>query len=499
MKNITLSIKLRLTLISTILVTIILFAKGVYDYQEVKSSLISDAHESVALASERLKLNLPAAIWMDLTEQITKIGTSELKTPYVFAIKIMNTEGEVKFLEKNTGIKGRESKHSLVSVEYNEETVVGDLLISINQQAIDEKIKVALLGIVFGDLFINVLLVIILYLAIGRIITKPLTEVISAVTDIAQGDGNLTKRLTVHSQHEIGQLSEQINYFIEKTQEMVKQIITTTQVISDTSLSVKSDITSANTLFEKQYTEIDMFAAAITEMAASTRDISATSEQSSTSAFQAKEQANEVGSVVNESMLSVKVLSSDLDNAGQVISELATTVDSMVSVTDVIKSIAEQTNLLALNAAIEAARAGEQGRGFAVVADEVRALASRTQMSIEEISKMIAELLQGTSLAVTVIENSKIKGERTSDTMQNSVEFISDIISASDNISDISLQIATTVKEQSDVTASLDTSINSIVSNGQESNELVNQINIKANELNNNVNDLQLLTNQFKV
>lgn len=499
MKNKTLSIKLRLTLISTILVTFILIAKGAYDYTVVKSSLLSEANESIVLASERLKLNLPAAIWMDLTEQITKIGTSELKTPYIYAIKIMNTESEVKFSEKNEGIKGKESKYSLVSIEYGEKTVVGDVIISIDQQAIDKKITTALFNIIIGVVLINVLLVIILYFVIGRIVTKPLTEVIKAVTDIAQGDGDLTKRLNIHSQDEIGQLSGQINYFIDKTQEMIKQIITTTHLISDTSLSVKSDVTTANTLFEKQYTEIDMFAAAITEMAVSTKDISATSEQSSTSAFQAKEQANEVGSVVNESMLSVKDLSSDLDNAGQVISELATTVDSMVSVTDVIKSIAEQTNLLALNAAIEAARAGEQGRGFAVVADEVRALASRTQQSIEEISKMISDLLQGTNLAVTVIENSKIKGESTTDTMQNSVEFISDIISASDNISDISLQIATTVKEQSDVTASLDVSINSIVSNGQESNELVNQINIKANELNQNVNDLQLLTNQFKV
>lgn len=494
-----LSIKLRLTLISTILVTFILIAKGFYDYKVVKSSLLSEANESIVLASERLKLNLPAAIWMDLTEQITKIGSSELKTPYVHSIKVMNTEGEVKFSEKNEGIKGIESKYPLVSIEYGEKTVVGDVVLSINQQAIDEKIRAAFINIVIGVLLVNILLVIILYVVIGRVVTKPLNEVIKAVTDIAQGDGDLTKRLNIHSKDEIGEVSGQINYFIDKTQAMIKEIIHTTQLISDTSISVKSDVTSANTLFEKQHSEIDMFAAAITEMAVSTKDISATSEQSSTSAFQAKEQANGVGSVVNQSMSSVKGLSADLDNAGQVISELATTVDSMVSVTDVIKSIADQTNLLALNAAIEAARAGEQGRGFAVVADEVRALASRTQQSIEEISKMISELLQGTGLAVSVIENSKAKGETTTDTMQNSVEFISDIISASDNISDISMQIATTVKEQSDVTASLDVSINSIVSNGQESNELINQINIKANELNNSVDELQALTNQFKV
>ncbi len=495
----TLSIKLRLTLISTILVTFILIAKGIYDYKVVKSSLLSEANESIVLASERLKLNLPAAIWMDLTEQITKIGSSELKTPYVHSIKVMDTEGDVKFSEKNEGVKGVESKYPLVSIEYGEKTVVGDVILSINQQAIDEKIRAAFINIVIGVVLVNVLLVIILYFVIGRVVTKPLNEVIQAVTEIAQGDGDLTKRLNIYSQDEIGQVSGQINYFIDKTQAMIKEIINTTQLISDTSVSVKSDVTSANSLFEKQHSEIDMFAAAITEMAVSTKDISATSEQSSTSAFQAKEQANGVGSVVNQSMSSVKELSSDLDNAGQVISELATTVDSMVSVTDVIKSIADQTNLLALNAAIEAARAGEQGRGFAVVADEVRALASRTQQSIEEISKMISELLQGTGLAVSVIENSKAKGETTTDTMQNSVEFISDIISASDNISDISMQIATTVKEQSDVTASLDVSINSIVTNGQESNELINQINIKANELNNSVDELQSLTNQFKV
>ena len=484
---------------STILVSIVLIAKGVYDYKTVKTSLLVEADKSISLVLERLKLNLPAAIWMDLSEQIVKIGSSELETPYVYGIEIKTLEGEVKYSKQNQGIKGGEKKESLVHIEYGEETIVGDIVISIDQEAINTKTQAALKNIIIGVVLVDVLLVLILFMLTRSIVTNPLKKVILAVTDIAHGDGDLTKRLEIKTQDEMGELAGQINHFFDKTQAMVNTIITTTQVISDTSGAVKSDVSKANVLFEKQYVEIDMLATAITEMAASTKDISLTSQQSSQSAFEAKEQASEVGLVVNESMSSVSELSSDLDNASQVINVLSTTVDQMVSVIDVIKAIAEQTNLLALNAAIEAARAGEQGRGFAVVADEVRALASRTQQSTEEISQMITELQQGTGSAVTVVQNSKIKGEKTTEMMLHSVESITKIISASDDISDTSLQISTSVQEQSSVTSSLDVNINGIVISGQESNELINQINVKANTLDDYVNNLQTLTNQFKV
>ena len=465
----------------------------------MKSSLLVEANKSISLALERLKLSLPAAIWMDLSEQIVKIGSSELETPFVYGIEIKTVEGEVKYTKHNQGVKGAEIKQPLVNIDYGEETIVGDIVVSINQEAIDNKTHAALVQIIIGVVLVDVLLVLILFILTRIIVTDPLKKVIVAVTDIANGDGDLTKRLEINTQDEMGELAKQINQFFNKTQAMVNTIITTTQVISDTSTAVKSDVSEANALFEKQYTEIDMLATAITEMAASTKDISLTSQQSSQSAFDAKEQANEVGLVVNKSMSSVNELSSDLDNASQVISELASTVDQMVSVIDVIKAIAEQTNLLALNAAIEAARAGEQGRGFAVVADEVRALASRTQQSTGEISQMITELQQGTGSAVVVVQNSKTKGEETTEMMLNSVEFITKIISASDDISDISLQISTSVQEQSSVTSSLDVNINGIVSNGQESNELINQIKVRTNQLDDHVNNLHTLTSQFKV
>lgn len=240
-------------------------------------------------------------------------------------------------------------------------------------------------------------------------IVRPINAVVDALRDIAEGEGDLTQRLPVNTNDEVGQLSSWLNTFIEKVHKIIADFsITASELNANTEkLSLTAKDTERGVV--NQMFEVQQVVNAVREMAAVVNDVAQTTDN----AEQADSETKNGKGVVTRTMLQIEGLAADINVASDVIDKLRQETDSIGSVLDVIRGIAEQTNLLALNAAIEAARAGEQGRGFAVVADEVRTLASRTQTSTQEILEMIERLQAGAHEAVQMMEKGKSQAEET--------------------------------------------------------------------------------------
>lgn len=283
--------------------------------------------------------------------------------------------------------------------------------------------------------------------AITRQITLPLKQTLIAVDRVASGD--LTHNLTLGRRDELGQLQSSIQRMTVSLRELIGGISDgVTQIASAAEeLSAVTEQTSAGV--NSQKVETDQVATAMHQMTATVQEVARNAEEASEAAVAADQQAREGDKVVNEAIAQIERLASEVGHSTEAMGELKRESDKIGSVLDVIKSVAQQTNLLALNAAIEAARAGEAGRGFAVVADEVRSLAQRTQKSTEEIEDLIAGLQNGTQQVATIMDNSR---ELTTSSVEltrragGALESITKTVSA---IQSMNQQIAAAAEQQS--------------------------------------------------
>jgi len=325
---------------------------------------------------------------------------------------------------------------------------------------------------------------------------KPLQSLGDTLHEIAQGD--LAHEVQVTSNDEIGKLQSAMKATVDQLRDMMKEINLVTEQLNSSANQMSSIADTTNSGVIRQQSETDQVATAINEMTATVQEVARNATEAASAATTADTDSIKGKEVVDVTIHSIDNLASGIDKAATVINKLEAESNNIGTVLDVIKNIAEQTNLLALNAAIEAARAGEQGRGFAVVADEVRTLASRTQSSTQEIEKMIEQLQVQASDAVAVMNDSQTRASESVEQARNAGTSLDAISTAVSTINDMNMQIATATEEQSAVTEEINNNIVNISQIAENSTEGAKQITDATNELNQLALNLQALVGRFK-
>ncbi|MGL0944185.1 methyl-accepting chemotaxis protein [Vibrio vulnificus] len=328
---------------------------------------------------------------------------------------------------------------------------------------------------------------------------KPLSRLNSVVADLSQGNGNLTQRLAIESKDEIGQISHSINLFIEKLQQMFIEVADSSKEIDQAVVGLSSQSRSNLRTLNQHTQETEQAITAIEEMSASANAIAQSADDAALLTERTNRYADESKQTVTGAVNSVSGLVTQVSSMSHTISRMNDDTKQITSVLEVIGAIAEQTNLLALNAAIEAARAGEQGRGFAVVADEVRALASRTQQSTTQINEMLAKLKTTTENVVKEMDSTRNRCEETAERTNQVMDSLNVVTDSVAEINNLNTLMATSAMEQRQVTQEVSKNMAAIQEMVRELNNNAAQVTSVSDELQNTSHALTDVVGRFRV
>ncbi|HCG7313472.1 TPA: methyl-accepting chemotaxis protein [Vibrio parahaemolyticus] len=332
-----------------------------------------------------------------------------------------------------------------------------------------------------------------------RTVLKPLNDIKDAMAQIASGDGDLSQRIQINTQDEIGQLAKAFNEFVSKIQATVSQVIDSSNTLRQEMANLSSLTATIADSTVSQQRDSEAVAAAVHEMQVTSRNVSESANEAAVASQTANDELSNTNVILEQTVGSIRDLAGEIESASHVINTLDNDVSDIASVLDVIRGIAEQTNLLALNAAIEAARAGEQGRGFAVVADEVRSLASRTQQSTGEIQVMIEKLQSGAGQAVEVMRGSQNSSEETIQSAGRASESLAEILNAISRMNEMNTHIATAASQQSTVSDEVNTNVQGIADSSTSIVDIVTQAQQSLAMLSQQTQRLDQQVSQFRV
>lgn len=356
-----------------------------------------------------------------------------------------------------------------------------------------------LVSIGYGMGLVTITILLVISFPISKGVQGSLLEVVHSLKRMAEGEADLTVRLVTKSKDEIGELVNYFNAFVVKLQTTIQQLVEVSSPLSEMAEKVSISANESKIVTEQQQTGIEQTRIAVSEMYSSVANIAENASSTACSVESASNLSKSGAAVVVESIESIAKLASNVKSASDVVNKLEKDAEQVGSVLSVIKSIAEQTNLLALNAAIEAARAGEQGRGFAVVADEVRTLASKTQSSTTEIQATIEALQTAAKKAVATMDVGKHMADTSVEKAAKAGESLKEIESIVEHINLMVVTIATATEEQSAVSANIASSVDRMSENTDKTRRSATELADISSDLNKLGSTLKRLTSSFKV
>ncbi|CAM3545706.1 Methyl-accepting chemotaxis protein PctB [Vibrio aerogenes CECT 7868] len=351
-------------------------------------------------------------------------------------------------------------------------------VISLDKNIAYAALKSARNTAIVSALIATILSVVIAFFVIS-VLYRPILALKKTIMGLSRGDGDLTQRLNVESEDDLGQMADGINRFIASLQQMMLEIQDVSTGLKGNMARLKGEAEENSDILTRHVSETEQIATAIEEMNLTATSMASDAANTAELIHQADETSDQSRDILESSNTTIAALIDDVDSASHNVQEMNDKTQGINTILTVIGGIAEQTNLLALNAAIEAARAGEQGRGFAVVADEVRNLASRTKESTEEIEEALTELVKGTDMVVSSMDDTRQRCQETADGSGHVAESLDTLMNYVGEISGLSTQIATAAEEQSSVTKELSSNMTALhdmvtVLNGNGQKTLVN-------------------------